>query len=259
MSTATPNIPTHSVSSHHDALHPAEPAEEGRPRNISRREQQLSKWGGAALLLAGLTRGRASGLVMSLAGGSLLYRGWTGHCHAYGALGINTAGHNDATAVPAQQGVRVDESVTINRGAGELYERWSDLESLPAVMRHLKSVEVLDEQRSRWVAEGPLGQSVDWEAEVINQREPDMISWRSLPGSRVDTAGSVRFTPLGHDRGTVVRVEMKYNPPGGRVGAGIAWMFGAGLEKQLREDLARFKSVMEAGVAPTTAGQPRGA
>lgn len=227
-------------------------------RNISQREQQFSTWGGAALLLAGLKRGKLGGLLMSLAGGGLLYRGLSGHCYCYDALGIDSSEDSDATAVPAQQGLRVEESITVNRTAEELYDFWKELENLPLVMSHLRRVETRDEGRSRWVAEGPLGQSVSWDAEINNQREPELIAWRSLPGSQIETAGSVHFVPQENGRGCVVRVSLKYNPPGGRIGAGIAWMLGAGLEKQLHEDLARFKSVMEAGEAPTTAGQPRG-
>ncbi len=81
---------------------------------------------------------------------------------------------------------------------------------------------------------------------------------RSLPGSQVDTAGSVHFKPLGKDRGTVVKVSLKYDPPGGKVGAAIAWLFGKGVEQQLDDDLRRFKSVMETGESPTIQGQSRG-
>jgi uncharacterized membrane protein len=227
-------------------------------RNISRREQQMSTVAGAALLAAGVSRGRASGLLLSLLGGGLLYRGWTGHCHTYDALGIDTAHHSAATAIPAKQGLKVEKSFTVNRPADEIYDYWQDLSKLPRIMQHLETVEVLDESRSRWVAKGPFGQTLEWEAEILEQRRPEMISWRSLPGSDVDSAGSVHFKPLGHDRGTALTVSLKYNPPGGRLGAGIAWLVGNDAEQQLEDDLSRFKSVMEAGEAPTTAGQPSG-
>lgn len=227
-------------------------------RNISHNEQTFSTLGGAALLLAGLRRGRFSGLLMTLLGGGLFYRGWTGHCHGYEALGIDTSQQPDATAIPAQQGLKVKKSLTINRPAEELYGYWQEVENLPRVMRHLERVEQLEGGRSRWIAKGPLGQAVQWEAEVITQDDPHVISWRSLPGSSVDSAGSIHFRPLGHDRGTALTVTMKYNPPGGKVGAGLAWLFGNSLSQELDEDLRRFKSQMEAGEIPTTAGQSRG-
>lgn len=223
-------------------------------RNINTREQTLSLIGGATLLVAGIGKGKMSGLLMTLLGGGLLYRGWTGHCHAYDALGIDTAEHPDATAIPAKQGVKVEKSLTIQKPAEELYEFWRDLENLPRVMRHLKQVEQLPGQRSRWIAKGPLGQTLEWEAEIINERDAEMISWRSLPGSSVDSAGSVHFKSLPNDRGTQVTVTMKYNPPGGRLGDRIAWLFGADLNQELADDLQHLKRMMETGEVPATAG-----
>src|SRR5438552_12278155 len=106
-------------------------------------------------------------------------------------------------------------------------------------MRHLKNVQTLDNQRSHWVAEGALGKDVEWDAEIINERENEMLAWRSLPGGDIDTAGSVHFKPLGHDRGTQVTISMKYNPPAGRLGEALAELLGDGLEEKLDEDLRR--------------------
>ncbi|MAT16522.1 MAG: cyclase [Planctomyces sp.] len=228
-------------------------------RNISRGEQQLSTWGGAALVAAGLMKGRLSGLLLTLAGGGLLYRGWTGHCHTYDMLGIDTSEeHAAGTVIPSRTGTRVDEAVTVNRSADELFDFWQNLENLPSVMQHLDRVEQQEGDRSHWIAKGPFDQRVEWDAEIIEKKEGEMISWRSLPGSQVDTAGSVHFKSAGNGRGTTVRVSLKYNPPGGRVTTGLAWLFGMGLKQQLHEDLARFKSVLEAGEAPTVTGQPQG-
>ncbi len=180
----------------------------------------------------------------------------TGQCQLYQAMGIDTScQHNEATAVPAKHGVKVEKAFTINRSAEDLFDYWIKLENLPKIMRHLKSVEQLEGNRSRWVAEGPMNVSVQWDAETIVQSRPDVISWRSLPGAQVDNAGSVHFKSLDHDRGTMVKVSLKYDPPGGKVGAAIAWLFGQDAEQQLDEDLRRFKSVMEAGEAPTIQGQ----
>lgn len=222
----------------------------GNLQNVSQGERLLSVVGGSALVLAGLSRGKWSGLLLTASGGSLLYRGWTGHCHGYQALGIDTAKHNPATAVPAQTGVKVEKTVAVNGSPEELYRMWRELENLPQLMRHLERVEVIDTTRSHWTAKGPLGTSVQWEAEIINDREPELIAWRSLSGGDIETAGSVQFKPLGHDRGTAVQVSMKYNPPAGKVGATAASLLGGGLEQELEEDLRRFKSTMETGEAP---------
>jgi uncharacterized membrane protein len=221
------------------------------PQNISQREKFISMAAGGGLLIAGLSRGKAGGLLLGLCGAALAYRGWTGHCQAYQMLGVDTSRHNPAVGVPAQQGYKVQRTLTIHRTAEDLFAYWRDLKNLPRVMRHLKSVDIVDEHRSRWTASGPLGVSVHWEAEIFNEREPELIAWRSLPGAPLETAGSVRFSPQPHDRGTAVTVSMKYNPPAGKVGATIASLLGSDVEQELDEDLRRFKSMMEAGEIPT--------
>jgi uncharacterized membrane protein len=231
----------------------------GKTVNVAAWERWASVLGGGSMLLAGLaTRRPIVGVLTALAGGAFLYRGASGHCAMYGALGIDTAEHKLTTAVPAQQGYKVEEAITINRPREELYRYWRDVKNLPCVMRHLESVQPLDERTSRWVARGPFGKSVEWEAEIFNERENEMIAWRSLTGSEVDTAGSVHFEAVPPDRGTRLRVSLKYNPPAGKLGANIAAILGKSVESQIHEDLRRFKSTMEAGAAPTVAGQPVG-
>ena len=185
-------------------------------------------------------------------------RGITGHCHGYEALGIDTAKHSPAAAMSASQGVKIEKEIIVHRSPEDLYAFWRDVENLPHVMQHLHQVDAIDSQRSRWVAKGPLGTIVEWEAETINEREGELIAWRSLPGGDIDTAGSVRFKSLGHDRGTLVSISLKYNPPAGKVGATIASLLGSGLQQELDRDMRGFKSYMEAGELPTTQGQPHG-
>jgi uncharacterized membrane protein len=228
------------------------------PQNVSDGERFGSMAAGALLLLTGLPRGGLRGIVSILAGGGLLYRGITGHCHLYEALGVDTAERSPATAVPAHQGVKVEQTIAIQRSPAELYAFWRNLQNLPRVMRHLSSIEPLEGQRSRWVARGPMGSSVQWDAEIINERENELIAWRSLPGGDVETAGSVHFRPLNGDRGTAVAVSMKYNPPAGKVGHWLASLLGSSLQQELDEDLRAFKSLMETGAVVTTENQPRG-
>src|SRR5215211_5034334 len=193
----------------------------GLEKNISENERIYSLAGGIGLGLAGLARGGLSGLALSAIGAGLALRGYTGHCHGYAALGINKAERKPSTAVPAQQGVKVEKTMIIERPASDLYRFWRRLENLPQVMRHLKSVRSIDGQHSCWVAEGVLGKDVEWDAEIINERQDEMIAWRSLPNGDIDTAGSVHFRPLGDGRRTEVAVSIKYNPPAGKVGAQI--------------------------------------
>jgi uncharacterized membrane protein len=156
------------------------------------------------------------------------------------------------------QGIKVEKSVTINKPADELYRYWHDFEKLPTFMKHLKSVQVCDAKRSHWVANAPLGTSVEWDADIVTDQENQLIAWASVPGADIDNSGFVRFTPAPGGRGTEVKVVIEYNPPGGAVGAAIAKLFGEEPEQQAGDDLRRFKQLMEAGEIATTEGQPSG-
>jgi uncharacterized membrane protein len=214
--------------------------------NVGDGERLLSIAAGAALAAYAIARSRWDSLIAGAIGASLVWRGYTGRCQCYAALGINTAEHNPATAVPAQQGVKIEKTIKINRPPEDLYRFWRDLENLPQVMGHLKRVEPIDSQQSHWVANGPFGKEVEWDAEIINERLDDLIAWRSLPGGHIDTAGSVHFNRTA-DGGTELTLSMKYNPPAGKIGAHIADWMGDGLCQKLDEDLKRFKATMESG------------
>jgi uncharacterized membrane protein len=229
--------------------------------NVGQVERWASAVGGGALALYGLTRGNLPGVALALLGASLVYRGTTGHCYAYQAAGINTASgeaENPNVSVRGGHGVKVEKSLTINRPPEELFRFWRNFENLPRVMSHLEAVQVTGANRSHWVAKGPAGVSVEWDAEVYNEKENELIAWRSLGGADVDNAGSVHFRPAPAGRGTELRVVLKYDPPAGVVGAAVAKLFGEEPEQQIDEDLRRFKTMMETGEVPTTEGQPSG-
>jgi uncharacterized membrane protein len=152
------------------------------------------------------------------------------------------------------EGVKVEQVVTINRTIEEVYGYWRNFANFPNFMRHLKQVEVLDSQRSRWTAKAPAGMSVRWEAEIVQDQEAEWLAWRSLPGSDIENSGSVRFAPAPGARGTEVRVQLEYVPPAGRVGRTIAMLFGEEPEQQIRDDLRRFKALMETGEIPLSDG-----
>jgi|RhiMetdeSRZDD1v2_1073273.scaffolds.fasta_scaffold187251_1 uncharacterized membrane protein len=154
--------------------------------------------------------------------------------------------------------IRVAQSVTINRSPEELYRFWRDFQNLPRFMKHLESVRATGDRRSHWAAKAPAGRTVEWDAEITEDRPNELIAWRSLEGSDVDSVGSVRFERAPGGRGAIVRVEMRYSPPAGRVGATVARLLGEGPELRIKDDLRRFKQIMEAGEIITTEGQPAG-
>lgn len=217
-------------------------------RNISATERWGSVAAGASLALYGLTRRRGSGYVLAALGGMLLRRGISGHCDTYQFLGIDTAGGSEDTraALGGSAGVIVEESVTINRSAAELYRFWRDLENLPRFMRHLESVERVTDTLSRWRAKGPAGIDVEWNAEIHNEVPSKLIGWRSIEGSDVVSAGSVNFEDDGQGR-TRLRVRLQYSPPGGKAGAALAKLVGRDAATEIREDLKRFKQMVESG------------
>jgi uncharacterized membrane protein len=141
----------------------------------------------------------------------------------------------------------VRKSIIINRPPEELYRFWRDLENLPRFMTHLESVRTTGDNRSHWVAKAPAGTSVEWDAEITEDRPGELIAWRSLEGADVDNSGSVHFERATGGRGTIVRVEMEYDPPGGVIGAAVARLFGEEPGQQAHEALRCFKQVMEAG------------
>lgn len=228
--------------------------------NVAPREREISLLGGAGLVVFGLRRGTLGGLALAAAGAALIERGVTGHCHGYQLLNINTA-KDDQSADPDdyfENGIHIETAMTIQRSPAELFSFWRNFENLPRFMKHLKSVSVLDDKKSRWVATAPAGSSVQWDAEIINEEKDRLIAWRSVGGAEVDNAGSVRFIEAPGDRGTEVRVVMDYIPPAGRVGKWVAKLFGQDPETSIREDLRNFKSLMETGEIPTIQGQPKG-
>lgn len=202
--------------------------------------------GGLGLAVLGLVSHRKRGLAVALAGGALIYRGATGGW-PFGVGG--------SAAAPE---IEVETSMTVSGSPEELYRRWRDLERLPDFMRHLESVVVHDDRRSRWTARAPLGARVSWEAEIVDDTPGRRLAWRSLPGSDIENSGNVGFEALPGDRGTIVRVRLEYRPPAGKAGAVVARLLGEEPKVQAQDDLRRFKAIAEAGNPPTTEGQPAG-
>ena len=216
-------------------------------RNIGKAERWGSMAAGIGLAAYGLSRRRGAGIVLAVCGALLFRRGISGHCETYRMFGINTAGTRGDTreALGGSGGIIVEESVTINRPVSLLYRFWRNLENLPHFMSHLESVERVTDTLSRWRAEGPAGMTLEWNAEIHNEVPDKLIAWRSLEGSDVVSAGSVNFEDRGPGVGTRVRVRLQYSPPGGKAGAALAKLVGRDAATEIREDLQRFKQLVE--------------
>jgi len=216
-----------------------------------REERWASALGGAALLIWGvkkMTADRTPGAaLLTTAGAGLI-------CHAAWQRSNGRRGRRQGAV-----GTIVEAVAAINRAPEELYGYWRNLGNLPRLMPELASVEVLDARRSHWVAHGPARSRPEWHADIINDVPNELIAWRTTPTSDVVSAGSVRFEPAPIGRGTLVRIKLQYDPPGGRLGKAAAWAMGESPGQVIREGLRRFKQLMESGEIATTEGQPRGA
>jgi uncharacterized membrane protein len=226
--------------------------------NVGRTERWISGIAGVALAGVGLRNRRWRPMLFPLAG-VLVARAVTGHSTVNRMLGRNSARPRDTVSPVASiargEGIRVEESITISRPREELFAFWRRLENLPQFMQHLESVQPIDERRSHWVAHGPAGTRVEWDAEIHYEMPDEIISWRTLPGAEVDHTGSVHFDP--QSGGTEVRVILRYDPAGGRAGAALAALFGEEPSQQIREDLRRLKQVMEGGSTPPKRGRAK--
>jgi uncharacterized membrane protein len=233
--------------------------------NVADPERVASVALGAALIAYGIRRRDRMGLAVALAGGAFVRRGATGHCPVYGALGVSTGdadavltrNRSDLTGraatVNARKAIKIEHSVTVLRPRAELYAFWRDFTNLPQFMEHLVAVRVDSPARSHWTVKVPGGKTVEWEAEIVNDVPDEIVAWKSVGDPDVANAGAVNFSDAPGDRGTVVKVTLDYEPPGGKFGAVLARLFGEDPDRQVREDLRRFKQLMETGEITTSA------
>jgi uncharacterized membrane protein len=194
--------------------------------------------GASALALYGLFRRNKTGLALATAGGLVAYKQ---------ARSQAQSSKQTATAV-----------FRVNATSNEAYRLWRNFENLPRFMAHLAAVRVLDDRRSEWTAKGPLDSCVRWSAEITQDEPNRRIAWRSLPGSQLETSGWVEFQDDPQGRGSTVRAQVEYSNPVGALGLGLLTALGKNPSFVIKEDLRRFKALLEAGETPTTVGQTHG-
>lgn len=232
-------------------------------KNVGDTERIASAVGGGALIAYGVKRGDWLGALLSVVGGGLALRGATGHCQVYDALDFDTSENSlfDRGKRKAQnwfeQKVEVVKAVTINKSPTELYNFWHNFENLPKFMNHLESVKVLDEKRSEWTAKAPLGTQVSWNAVITEDAENERIAWTTYGDSQIKNSGKVEFLPT-VDRGTEVKVTIRYEPPAGKIGELAAYFLTEEPSAQVAEDLRRFKRLVETGEIISIKGQTSG-
>ena len=208
---------------------------------------------GTSLLIAGMRRRSAVGTAAALSSVPLLYRGIAGHWPLVpngNRLRQGNGASSTRTTLSGDRGVHVRESIRLELPTAEVYRFWRHLANLPRFMSHLDHVTETSDGQSHWIAKGPAGLGVEWDARIVNEVEGKVIGWQSMPGSDVDSAGSVNFDPVRNGRSTQLSVHLQYSPPAGKAGALIASLFGEEPSQTVREDLRRLKQLLEAGEVP---------
>jgi len=239
------------MTAHHTRI--TTPATGSSHINTGRGERIASVAGAAWLLLSGFRHFRerpAASLIKAITGGYLLYRGLSGHCPISAAAGRNTAGHEPAPLL-------VREAFTVNRPRNEVYDYWRQLEHLPLFMKHIEEVRMESDCLSHWKMRAPGGVAhVEWKAAIMEDQPGALLSWQSVEGSDVDNAGELLFRDAPGHRGTEVYATIYYRMPAGALGKAAGKLLHKAFELQVRQDLHRFKQIMEAGETSTIEGQP---
>jgi uncharacterized membrane protein len=213
-----------------------------RGKNVDDLERVMSIIAGTALALFGLKRFSLTRLGLAAVGAKMIHRGITGHCPLYQKLGVATT--REGEAVRGNLGTKIERSIVVYAPVDKVNRFWRNFANLPRFMDNLEEVRVVDQKRSHWIARGPGGVKVEWDAEIINEVANELIAWRST-GGHVDHAGSVHFEPGPGGRGTIVRVSLQYDPPGGSAGHTIASLLGGDAGSRIEQDLQNFKRVIE--------------
>ena len=216
-------------------------------------EDWLALGAGCALLLVGTSRRSTMGACLAMSSVPLLYRGVTGRWPGMD----QDANGTTRSALGGTRGVHVRESIRLEYAVDEVYRFWRQLDHLPTFMTHLERVTEEPNGRSHWAARGPAGLLVEWDAEIIDDVPNKRLSWRSLPGADIVTAGSVTFEPVRGGQSAQINVHLQYAPPAGKTVAWLVSLFGRDPGHTIREDLRHFKQVLEAGESPRVAAMSK--
>jgi len=219
--------------------------ESGKTMNVGDIERVVSGLAGGALVMWGLRRRSLGGLALAAAGAELVRRGISGHCAVYEWLG--------RSAAPTGP-IEIESAVTIDQPAAELYRAWCNPDMLSRVMGDFADVRSTGERHWHWNAHGPADKGVEWESEITEEREGELLRWRSVGDAAIPNDGEVRFHEAPQGLGTEVRLAMRFDPPGGAFGRAAIKMLGPTPQRLASRALLRFKNLAEAGSVPVPQG-----
>lgn len=211
----------------------------GLEANVSTLERILMVAAGSFLLYRSLS-GKKKHIAGGIAAGGMLARGISGYCPVYDVT-------NSQGGSLKSSNVNIRTSIKIDKPIGEVYDFWRKLENLPKFMKHLESVNEIDQVTSEWKAKGPVGiGSLSWKAQILMDEKNKMLSWHSLPESTIDNAGKIYFRDLGNS--TEIDVTISYHAPLGVAGEAAAKLLNPLFERMVKNDIESLKTYLETGV-----------
>ncbi|MFP4093032.1 MAG: SRPBCC family protein [Cyclobacteriaceae bacterium] len=218
--------------------------------NVSDNERIISAVVGGFLTAIGFYRGSWLGSLLALTGTGLVYRAASGYCPVNEQM-------NREVELEKSPLIIASRSMTIRKSPDEVYAFYRKLENLPRFMKHVKEVREISDTRSYWTVTFPrFKQDLSWEAEIVDDEPGKRISYRSLPGAKVDNSGEIYLKEAPSARGTEIKVTLSYRPPQGDLGKQVAKLFNKAFEQMVRDDLHRLKQYLETGEVVSTEGQP---
>jgi uncharacterized membrane protein len=208
---------------------------------------------GAVIASRGLRRRGGLGTMATIGGAALA--AWGTASALAGPDFLRRSGQSLLRALPHGT-AELKRAVTINRPRAALYAFWHDFANLARLMPDVLEIRPAGERRWHWTVRGPGGMTAEGDVECVEEREDELIAWRSLGEADIAHEGTVRFLPAPGGRGSEVHVTMSLRAPAGRAGRAVASLFGEEPGRPLRDGLRRFKQLMETGEIPTPAPRP---
>lgn len=236
--------------------------DDGNGSDNNQIERAASALLGGALIAFGLGRRSLGGVALAAVGGELLYRGVSGHSHLSGSQLSQVFGKGSLERIKSEllptgaDAPEIDRAITIGKPAEELYRLWTDPKTLSRIVPDMVEVTDQGQGRKQWAVQGPNGRRICWNTRVVDDKPGNLLRWRSEEGAAIPNEGVVRFSPAPGDRGTEVRLHLRFDPPTGVFGGTMARMLGFGPDLLAAKMLRNLKSLAEAGEIPTTRPQP---
>ncbi len=226
--------------------------------NVGATERIASAAVGGLLLTWGIRKRSPTALAGALVGADLVYRGVSGHCHLYNAMGVNTSETRKDGSEIRSDAPSVHRAITIGKSPEELCALWRDPNRLAQIMAHFADVTPQGEGITNWKVHGPFKQAFEWNSRTTEDEPGRKLSWRSLPGTELPNRGFIRFDPGPENVGTVVTLQMQFEPPFGSAGAAVIRTLNKVPRAITGKSLRRFKSLAETGEIPTLEKNPSG-